>query len=50
MRPACWLRLEQVMIDSGAGTKEEPYTICPVPGAQEPVVTEAVPLENPTAE
>lgn len=50
MRPACWLRMEQIRIDSGSGTKEDPYVLCPVPGSDEPVMTEAVPLENPTAE
>ena len=50
MRPACWLDLTVCHIRSGAGTKEDPYTLLPIPGAEEPIVTEAVPLENPTAE
>ena len=45
MRPACWLRLEQIRIDSGSGTMEDPFTLLPVPGADEPVVTEGTPLE-----
>ena len=45
MRPACWLRLEQIRIDSGSGTMEDPFTLLPVPGADEPVVTEVTPLE-----
>lgn len=51
MRPACWLRLEQAWIDTGSGTKEDPYTLLPIPGAEEPVVTEVTPLDNaPTEE
>ena len=45
MRPACWLRLEQIRIDSGSGTMEDPFTLLPVPGADEPVVIEVTPLE-----
>ena len=45
MRPACWLRLEQIRIDSGSGTMEDPFTLLPVPGADAPVVTEVTPLE-----
>lgn len=50
MRPACWLRLEQAWIDTGSGTKEDPYTLLPIPGAEDPVVTEVVTLEAPAAE
>ena len=48
MRPACWLDLTVCHIQSGSGTKEDPYTLLPIPGAEEPVMTEAAPLENPT--
>lgn len=47
MRPACWLRLEQAWIASGSGTKEDPYTLLPIPGAEEPAIAEVVPLEAP---
>ena len=45
MRPACWLNLELVNILSGAGTMEDPFILLPVPGADEPIVTEVTPLE-----
>lgn len=47
MRPACYLDMAKVEILSGTGTKEDPFVLNT---AEEPVVTEAVPLENPTAE
>lgn len=50
LRPACWLRLDQAWIDTGSGTKEDPYTLLAIPGAEEPVVTDAIPLENPPTE
>ena len=50
MRPACWLRLDQAWIDEGDGTREAPYTLLPVPGSDEPVVTELVPLTPATDE
>ena len=45
MRPACWLDLTVCHIQSGSGTKDDPYTLLPIPGAEEPVVTELTPLE-----
>lgn len=45
MRPACWLDLTVCHIQSGSGTMEDPYTLLPIPGAEEPVVTEVTPLE-----
>lgn len=52
LRPACWLDLRLAWIDpdSGSGTKEDPYTLYLIPGEDEPVMTEAAPLENLTAE
>ncbi|MBQ3156067.1 MAG: hypothetical protein IJB81_03955 [Clostridia bacterium] len=50
MRPACWLRLDQARIDEGDGTREAPYTLLPVPGSDEPIVTELVPLTPATDE
>ena len=47
MRPACWLDLTKAAILSGEGTKDAPFTL---DITEEPVVTQAVPLENPTAE
>lgn len=46
MRPACWLDLTVCHIQSGSGTKEDPYTLLPVPGADEPVIAEVTPLDN----
>ena len=42
MRPACWLDLTKMEILSGSGTKDDPYVLNT---AEEPVVTEAIPLE-----
>lgn len=47
MRPACWLDLTKAAILSGEGTKEAPFVL---DIAQEPVITEAAPLENPPTE
>ena len=48
MRPACWLDLADLDILSGAGTKDDPYVLN---NADEtPVVTDAIPLENPPTE
>lgn len=47
MRPACWLDLTKDVILSGEGTKEAPFVL---DIAEKPVITQAVPLENPTAE
>lgn len=47
LRPACWLDLTKVTILSGEGTKDAPFVL---DIAEEPVVVEAVPMENPTAE
>lgn len=35
MRPACWLDLTRVRLLSGAGTKEDPFQLAPVPEANE---------------
>ena len=50
MRPACCLDLTKVEILSGTGTKDDPYTLLPIPGAEESVVTDVTPLENPPTE
>ena len=50
MRPACCLDLTKVEILSGTGTKDDPYTLLPIPGAEEPIVSDVVPLENPPVE
>ena len=47
LRPACCLDTSKVTILSGTGTKEDPFVLNI---AEEPVITQAVPLENPTAE
>ena len=47
MRPACWLDLTKAAILSGEGTKDAPFTLDIM---EEPVITQAVPLETPTAE
>ena len=48
MRPACWLDMAQVVIESGAGTKEDPYVLNNA--AEDPVVAEMIPLDAPAAE
>ena len=48
MRPACWLDMEYVEILSGTGTKDDPFVLNSAD--EEPVVTEVVTLEAPTAE
>ena len=47
LRPACCLDTSKVTILSGTGTKEDPFVLNI---GEEPVIIEANPLENPTAE
>ena len=47
MRPACWLDMTKAAILSGEGTKDAPFTL---DITEEPVITQVVPLETPTAE
>lgn len=48
LRPACWLVLADLDILSGSGAKDDPYVLNSAD--EETVITQAVPLENPTAE
>ena len=48
LRPACWLRLSCLDILSGSGAKDDPYVLNSAD--EDPVVTDAIPLENPPTE